>query len=69
MMCATCGAPEATGVVSISENIHEMQCDRCMEAWCRSVNRALFEHAVVEGRWGNALSEFRNWQATRRSGC
>lgn len=69
MTCATCGASEAQGVVTITENIHERQCSNCTEAWDGSVNRKLFEQAVQGRRWGNALSEFRNWQATRRSGC
>lgn len=65
--CTTCGTRSASSQpVSITANVHECTCEPCRKDWQASPNRALYEQHVKAGRGAQALSEFRNWQATRQ---
>lgn len=63
MRCATCGR-EATGLVSVTSNVHEGICVHCAEAW-ESHARAY----VFTTRTGAVLAAFRHWQSGRKRGA
>ena len=62
MRCVNDGEA-SVAVVSPTEKYHEALCLRCALAWRASPDKALMEQLQAEGRMGDALSQYRNWQS------
>lgn len=65
MTCATCGAKDANGLVSITKNVHERVCCACAAAWDASPEAHVFGFLIDAGDGAGALRLFRDFQRER----
>lgn len=62
MTCAACGAGGATGVVSLTPNVHYEMCVDCCDAWTGYASSTL----VNRNNGAAVLMAFRRWCAARK---
>lgn len=65
MHCSTCGAPDASGLVTLAPSYHEKTCCDCAEAWSTHRDKNLFRLLMLLDDGAGALHVFRTFQRER----